>query len=181
MAEENQQAPVEGQEPSPDQVGQAQMEEQEAQIQAIAESAPMPESPYSQKAIKKLADAIDTFVEIAAPGTEKIAYEAPEGKLNQPLPPVVYVPFVVTMTFLDSLEGFEKYVILPDTLISDAALAKSAATFGMMSKDKKLLEALQQPGQEEAPEEAPEMSQAEMDAGNLPGATDTDEEIVNMM
>jgi hypothetical protein len=181
MAEENQQAPVEEQAPSPEQVGQAQMEEQEAQIQAIAESAPMPEKPYTQKSIKKLADAIDMFVEVAAPGTEKINYEAAEGKLNQPLPPVVYVPFVVTMTFIDSMEGFEKYVILPDTLINDAALAKASATFGMMAKDKKLLEALQQPGEAPAPEEAPEMSQAEMDAGNLPGATDTDEDIVNMM
>ncbi|HAW75251.1 MAG TPA: hypothetical protein DCW74_05875 [Alteromonas australica] len=175
MAEENQQAPVEGQAPSPEQVGGAQMEEQQAQIQAIAESAPMPEKPFTQKAIKKLADAIDAFVEIAAPGTEKINYETASGKLNEPLPPVVYVPFVVTMTFIDQMPGFEKFVIQPETLTSDPALAKAAATFGMMAKDKKLVEALKAPPEGAAPQQGGGPDAA------MPGETETDEEIMNMM
>jgi len=77
---------------------------------------------------------------------------------------------------------FEKFIIQPESLVSDTALAKAAANFKRMQKDKKLLEALQGPAEMEE-EEDTGMSDAEMEAGRgMPDDTDAeDEEIMQMM
>ena len=159
--------------------------QQQAQIQKIAETAPMPEKPYSYKKIDQFADAMNDFVGAVIPELQATEYNPPEGetKLDGPLPPDVYVPFTVIMGFLVQLDdpAFEKFIMRPEDLISDTALAKGAANFKRMMKDKKLLAALQGPEQE-APEEEPEMSDAEMQSGRMPDETDAeDEEIMNMM
>ncbi len=172
--------------PAEEMPADAQMDAQQEQIMQIAQTAPMPEKPYSYKAIDKMADAMNEFVGSVTPEMQAAEYNPPEGesKLDGPLPPEVYVPFAVIMGFISQLGDakFEKFIIQPESLVSDTALAKAAANFKRMQKDKKLLEALQGPAEMEE-EEDTGMSDAEMEAGRgMPGDTDAeDEEIMQMM
>lgn len=170
--------------PSPEQLADAQAEEQMAQMQQIAQTAPMPEKPYTYKAIDKFADAMNDFVGSVDPNMAAAEYDPPEGekKLDGQLPPEVYVPFAVIMGFLSQLGEYEKYIMSPEDLVSDTALSKAAANFGRMKKDKKLMAALQQPVGEPEEMEEPEMSEAEMETGRMPDdVSPEDEEIMNMM
>ena len=171
--------------PSPEQVVDAQADEQMARMQQIAATAPMPEKPYTYKAIDKFAKAMNDFVSAVDPNMASAEYDPPEGekKLDGPLPPEVYVPFAVIMGFLSQMGDYEKYIMNPEDLVSDTALKKASANFGRMKKDKKLMEALQQPvGGPEAEMEEPEMSEAEMETGRMPDdVSPEDEEIMNMM
>lgn len=189
--EEAEMMPPEGEAPMPpeggasaDDVMSAQDEQQRAQIESIAATAPQPEKPYTYKAIDKMADAMNDFVAKVDPAMQAAEYNPPEGesKLDAPLPAEVYVPFVIIMGFIAQMEGFEKFIIEPESLISDTALAKAAANFGLMGKDKKLMEGLQA-GPEAPPEaEEAEMSEAEMESGRMPDdMSPEDEEIVGMM
>ena len=169
---------------SPEQVVDAQAQAQQAQIEQIAATAPQPEKPYTYKAIDKMADSMNAFVASVDPEMQAAEYNPPEGekKLDAPLPPEVYVPFAVIMGFVQQLGAFEKYITSPEDLISDAALAKAAANFKRMGKDKKLMEALQQGPEAPPEEEEAEMSDAEMESGRMPDDVDeNDEEIMNMM
>ena len=170
--------------PSPEQVADAQGEQQMAQLQQIAETAPMPEKPYTYKAIDKFADAMNDFVASVDPNMAAAEYDPPEGekKLDGQLPPEVYVPFAVIMGFVSQLGEYEKYIMNPEDLVSDTALSKASANFGRMKKDKKLMAALQQPVGEPEEMEDPEMSEAEMETGRMPDdVSPEDEEIMNMM
>tara|TARA_A100001515_G_scaffold144997_1_gene151220 strand:- start:2675 stop:3247 length:573 start_codon:yes stop_codon:yes gene_type:complete len=183
MMQQQQGMPPEGQ-ASPEDVMMAQEEQQRAQIEQIAATAPQPEKPYTYKAIDKFADAMNSFVGSVDESMQAAEYNPPEGekKLDAPLPAEVYVPFAVIMGFISQLGGYEKYVMNPEDLISDTALAKGAANFKRMGKDKKLMEALKA-GPEEAPEEdEAAMSEAEMETGRMPDdVSPEDEEIMNMM
>ena len=184
MPPEGQPMPPEGQ-ATPEDVMGAQEEQQRAQIEQIAATAPQPEKPYTYKAIDKFADAMNDFVGSVDPSMQAAEYNPPEGekKLDAPLPAEVYVPFAVIMGFVSQMGGYEKYLMNPEELISDTALAKGAANFKRMGKDKKLMEALQA-GPEEAPEEEgeAEMSEAEVETGRMPDdVSPEDEEIMNMM
>lgn len=176
--------PPAGGEVTPEQVMEAEMDETQAKLQAIAETAPMPTKPYTYKAIDKFADAMNAFVAKVEPAMQAAEYDPPEGekRLDGPLPPEVYVPYAIIMGFIQGLGDFSKYVVTPDSLVSDTALAKATANFGRMEKDKKLMEALRQPPEQPEEEEQPEMSEAEMETGRMPDDVDEDdEEIMNMM
>jgi hypothetical protein len=174
---------------SPDDVMAAQDQQRQAQIEAIAASAPMPEKPYTVKAIDKMVTALNDFVTTVDPNVPPVEFIAPEGekKLDGPLPAEVFVPFVVTMAFVDQMpeESYKKYIMQPDELVSDTALKKASANLGRMKKDKALIEDMQTLGQGPAPEEeeeAPEMTEEEMATGRPPGDFDQeDEEIMAMM
>ena len=177
MMQEQGMPPAEGEMPAADQ--------QQEQIQKIAQTAPMPEKPYTYKKIDQMADAMNDFVSSVIPDLQAAEYNPPEGetKLDGPLPPQVYVPFVVIMGFMVQVgnEAFDKYIIKPEDLVSDTALTKAAANFKRMKKDKKLVAALQPP-EEAAPAEEPGMSDAEMETARMPSDTDKeDEDIMNMM
>ena len=169
---------------TPEQAVDAQMQAQQAQIEQIAATAPMPEKPYTYKAIDKMADAMNAFVGKVDPEMQAAEYNPPEGekKLDGPLPPEVYVPFAVIMGFVSQMGGFEKYLMNPEELVSDTALAKASANFSRMGKDKKLMEALTTPAEAPEEEEEMEMSEAEMETGRMPDdVSPEDEEIMNMM
>jgi len=172
--------------PAEEMPADAQMDAQQEQIMQIAQTAPMPEKPYTYKAIDKMADAMNEFVGNVTPEMQAAEYNPPEGesKLDGPLPPEVYVPFAVIMGFISQAGDakFEKFIIQPESLVSDTALAKATANFKRMQKDKKLLEALQGPAEMEE-EEDTGMSDAEMESGRgMPDDTDAeDEEIMQMM
>ena len=161
----------------------AQMDQRQEQIRQIAATAPSPEKPYTYKKIDQMADAMNAFINQINPEMVAAEYDPPEGesKLDAPLPAEVYVPFTVIMGFISTLEGFDKFVIQPESLVSDTALSKAKANFDRMAKDKKLLAALQGPEEEEAEEEMG-MSDAEVETGRMPDETDQDdEEIMGMM
>lgn len=171
---------------TPEQAVDAQMQAQQAQIEQIAATAPMPDKPYTYKAIDKMADEMNAFVGKVDPAMQAAEYNPPEGenKLDGPLPPEVYVPFAVIMGFISQMGGFDKYLMNPEELVSDTALAKASANFKRMGKDKKLMEGLTTPV--EAPEEdaaaEAEMSEAEIESGRMPDdVSPEDEEIMNMM
>lgn len=174
---------------TPDDVMASQDEQRRAQIEAIAASAPMPEKPYTVKAIDKMVISLNDFVTTIDPNVPPVEFVAPEGekKIDGPLPAEVFVPFVVTMAFVDQLgEGaYQKYVMQPDELVSDTALKKASANLGRMKKDKALIEDMQAVGPGAAPEEgeeAPEMTEEEVATGRPPGDFDEeDEEIMEMM
>jgi len=169
---------------TPEDVMAAQDQQRQAQIQQIAQTAPMPEKPYTYKAIDKFADAMNDFVKKVEPEMMAAEYNPPEGenKLDGPLPAEVYVPFAVIMGFISQLEGFDKFIMKPEDLISDAALSKGAANFKRMAKDKKLLKELQTPVEGPADEAEEGMADAEMEAGRMPDdVSPEDEEIMNMM
>ena len=159
------------------------MARQQEQMQQIAATAPMPEKPYTYKAIDKFADSMNNFVSKVVPEMSAAEYNPPEGekRLDGPLPPEVYVPFAIIMGFISQLGEFEKFITPPESLVSDTALKKATANFGRMEKDKKLLEALQG-GAEEQPEEESQISESEIASGRMPDDVDPeDEQIMQMM
>ena len=167
---------------TPEDVMAAEHQKQAEQIQQIAQTAPMPEKPYTYKAVDKFADAMNEFISKVDPEMVAAEYNPPEGekRLDGPLPAEVYVPFVIIMGFLTQLGGFDKFIMRPEELVSDTALSKGAANFKRMGKDKKLLAALEEGGEPEREES--EMSEAEMASGRMPDDVDKDdEEIMQMM
>ena len=162
------------------------MAQQQAQMQQIAATAPTPDKPYTYKKIEKFSESMNDFVSSVDEAVEIMDYSAPEGekKLDGPLPGEVYVPFVLIMEFVKMQEGGDKYYMAGPDLVSDTALSKAVANFKRAKKDKKLMEALKAPAPgEQAPEEEPEMSAAEMEAGRPPVGrmSDEDEAIAGMM
>tara|TARA_R100000426_G_scaffold1747_1_gene2994 strand:- start:1193 stop:1747 length:555 start_codon:yes stop_codon:yes gene_type:complete len=184
MQEEmNQQPPQEQMAPQEAPPADDAMARQQEQMQQIAATAPMPEKPYTYKAIDKFADSMNKFVGKVAPEMSAAEYNPPEGekKLDGPLPAEVYVPFAIIMGFISQLGEFDKFITPPESLVSDTALKKATANFGRMEKDKKLLKALQGDAPEQ-PKEESEMSEAEMASGRMPDDVDKDdEEIMQMM
>ena len=180
-----QQAGMAPEQAMPQEQGMDEMQAQQSQqIQQIAATAPQPDKPYTYKAIDKFADAMNDFVAKVDPNLSPNEYDPPEGetKLDGPLPPEVYVPYAVIMSFVAQLGDFDKFIVQPEDLVSDTALAKATANFGRMAKDKKLMEALQASPEGAEEMEEPEMSVAEMETGRMPDdVDDEDKEIMNMM
>ena len=157
---------------------QTMQQEQMAQVEALAASAPQPEKPYSTKLIKKLADEINKMIDKVDKEMADIEY-VPEGpKHDGPLPPEVFVPLVLVLGFASQL-GFEKYQMDPATLVNDAALRKAQGLVKMMSKDKDLIKQMTEPA-DGAPEEEPAKAAEPMP--DQPEAMDEeDEALMEMM
>lgn len=161
--------------PGPQDVMAAQDEQRAAQIEAIAAAAPQPEKPFTTKKIKSLVDSMNGFLDKVEAGIPPIEYEAAEAKLDAPLPAEVFVPFVVVMSFIDQLGEYDKYVMQPEELSSDAALQKAGGQFKRMSTDKGLIEDLQAGAQPEMEEEEP-MNEAEREVAMDEENMDEDDE-----
>ena len=161
-------------------------QERMAQVDAIAATTPQPEKPYTMSLVKKMVDAMNSILStVSGQDLEQIEFEGEGSKMEGMLPPEVYVPFVIIMSFVSTLEGADKYIMNPEELATDAGLRKATGILKMLAKDKEMMEQLkagEQPaeeGEEELPEE--EMSPEEMEAA-APGEFDEeDEEIMGMM
>lgn len=132
---------------------------------------PVPEKPYSIKAIQALAEAEAGALQALAGGAIpedalpvwEPGPEAKGSKWSQPLPIEVFGPAVAfsqVPALGDQLEGSgnaftEKYGFDPQEMVSDTELRKVTAQIKRMGKDKKLAKLLQQPmpGPDAMPEE----------------------------
>ena len=147
----------------------------EGDMAAEMPTAPMPEQPYSVNAVKtlmkELNKALDKLAGEDIPDLE--AELASKGaKLEGPLPQELYVTLMAIAETLQMLGGdfADKYGFQVESLLTDADLRKVTATLKKMSKDKKLIEAMQAPvGGEGAPEMAEEQP-------SPPGFFDEDEQ-----
>ena len=162
-------------------------QERMAQVDAIAATTPQPEKPYTMSLVKKMVDSMNSILSaVSGQDLEQIEFEGEGSKLEGMLPPEVYVPFVIIMSFVSTLEGADKYIMNPEELASDAGLRKATGILKMLEKDKEMMEQLkagEQPAEEGEEEEMmeEEMSPEEMEA-SAPGEFDEeDEEIMEMM
>jgi hypothetical protein len=138
-------------------------------------SAPMPEKPYAMNAVKTLIKELNkTLDKLSGQDIPDIEADLPSkgAKLEGPLPAEVYITLAAIAESLKLLgEDFvNKYGFIPEELMTDADLRKVTATLKKMSKDKKLIEAMQAPvGGEEGME-------PEMEEPSSPGFFDEDEQ-----
>ena len=163
--------------PTPDDLALMEQESQGLQQDVTAQTAPAPEKPYSVKAIGTLLDEFNSTIDaFAGDDIPDLEWSAPEGGKNwdQPLPQEVYVPLVAldeSLKMIAAGEFYDKYGMDPQGLTSDPELRKATANLKKMGKDKKLIEAMQEPI---APEGA------DMDKGGAmppePGLFDEDEQ-----
>ena len=167
-----------------EQVMDAQQQQHQSQMEAIASTAPQPERPYKVKAIEKLVASMNDFLGKVDPNVPQIEFMAPEGEkqIDGPLPPEIYVPFAITMAYIEQMGGNDKFVIKPESLVNDTALAKASANFGRMGKNKALIEDMQEGMQGQAPEdEGPEMSpedKAQAEVARYDEGLDEDDEAI---
>lgn len=162
---------------TPEQAAAAGQQEQMAQIEAIAASAPQPEKPYSAAMVKKVVKALNALIDKVDKKMADVEFEPEGSKIEGPLPPDVFVPIVLVLTFVQQLPGMEKYQMDPGELVSDAALRKLQGLLKMMAKDKDLIKAMKG----EAPE-APAEEEAPPPPEDMPGEmTEDDEAIAEMM
>ena len=124
----------------------------------MAQSAPVPDKPFSVNAVKtllkELNKALDTF---SGQDMPDLSPEMPSkgAKLEGPLPPEVFLTLVAISETIKMLgdDIADKYGFVPEEILSDADLRKVTATLKKMAKDKKVVEAMQAPieGDEAAP------------------------------
>ena len=138
-------------------------------------AAPMPEKPYSVNAVKTLMKELNKALDkLSGQDIPDIEAELPSkgAKLEGPLPPEIYLTLVAIAESLRMIgEDFvNKYGFEPESLLTDADLRKVTASLKKMSKDKKLIEAMQAPVGGEA---APEMQEEQP---SPPGFFDEDEQ-----
>ena len=162
--------------PSPEDIEGLEQEEAMLQQDVMSQAAPMPEQPFSTKAIETLLsefnNTIDAFAGEDVPNLEWAGSEG-GNKWDQPLPPEVFAPLVAlneSLKLIGEGEFFDKYSLDLEALTSDAELRKATATLKKMSKDKKLVEAMQAPVSPET-EAGPEMAPA-------PGNFNEDEQML---
>ena len=163
--------------PTPDDIAALEQEETGLQQDITSEMAPAPEKPFSVKAIGTLIDefnsTIDAFAGEEIPDLEWESTQ--EGKnWDQPLPPDIFIPLSALDESLKMVGGgefYDKYGIDLQILTSDPELRKATANLKKMGKDKKLIEAMQEPLSGE------EMDMAEQGAmPPEPGLFDEDEQ-----
>tara|TARA_A100000172_G_scaffold28090_1_gene16537 strand:- start:264 stop:785 length:522 start_codon:yes stop_codon:yes gene_type:complete len=153
-------------------------QERMAQMEAVAATAPQPESPFSTALIAKMVDEMNGFLSIVDPNIAEIDFDATDAKMNTPLPPEVFVPFVLIMSFVSQFENpdYEKFLMNPSEFVNDAAIRKATGIIKMMQQNNELVEDLKQTTEGEEPmddEPAPEdMPPAEP----MPGEMDEDDE-----
>jgi len=149
----------------------------EGRMAMMAQSAPMPEKPYSVNAVKTLLKEVNKALD-ALSGQDmpdlEVEMQSKGAKLEGALPPELYVTLLALAEALRLAgEDFvDKYGFTPEELLSDADLRKVTATIKKMSKDKKLIEAMQAPVEGEGAAQAP----MGMDQPSPPGFFDEDEQ-----
>ena len=105
-----------------DQAIDAMEQERMAQMNQIAAAAPQPDQPYSINVVQKFVDSMNNLLDEVDPEMPQIEFMAEGKRIDGPLPPEVFVPFVLIMGFVSTLDGAEKFMMDPSTLVNDAAL-----------------------------------------------------------
>ena len=147
----------------------------EAPMMAEMPPAPMPEKPYSINAVKTLIKELNkTLDKLSGQDIPDLdpELESKGAKLEGPLPQDIYITLVAIAESLKMLgEDFvDKFGFSPEELMTDADLRKVTAALKKMSKDKKLIEAMQ------APVGGAEGMEPEMEEPSPPGFFDEDEQ-----
>jgi hypothetical protein len=156
-------------------------EEQMMQLQELASQAPEPSKPYSVKAIETLVKEFNTTLDALGgedlPDIEVDLSAATGKKWETPLPGELFIGLIAineALKFIAEGKFAEKYGFDPMELTDDTALRKATAQIVRMGKDKKLVEAMQEPvAPEAAPETGPPPRPGEM--------TDEEEELASAM
>ena len=168
-------APAEMPAEMPGDEGPADMAPEGQMMGEMQPTAPMPEKPYSVNAVKtllkELNKALDKLSGQDIPDIE-VEMNSKGAKLEGALPAELYMTLVAIAESMRLLgEDFvDKYGFDPESLMTDADLRKVTATLKKMSKDKKLIEAMQSPVGGEAAMEEP------MSDPSPPGFFDEDEQ-----
>ena len=155
--------------PSPDEAMQSMEQERLAQIESIAAASPQIEKPIKASVVKKLVSEINKLIGKIDESMTEVEYESEESKLQGQFPAEIFVPIVIIFSFISTLgEDFQKYMMDPSELSSEAGIRKATAMLKKMSSDKQLLDRMQQPMEEQQPEEpvdmeAPSVQPSEMD------------------
>lgn len=147
---------------TPEGVMEADAAEAEARRETMAAAAPEPEEPFSVRAIQTLIKQFnDTVNDLGGEELPDVEWtpDVTGQKWEGPLPGEIYVPLVALRQALDVIEGgvfAEKYDYQPTEIVNDQELRQVTAQLGKMSKDKKLVTAMQAPleAAEEPPPEA---------------------------
>jgi|TARA_R100000455_G_C6270595_1_gene126483 hypothetical protein len=155
--------------PSPEQAMQSMEQERMAQIESIAAASPQIEKSIKSSLVKKLVSEVNKLIGKIDDSMTEVEYSPSESKLQGQFPPEVFVPIVVIFSFISTLGAdFQKYMMDPSELGSEAGIRKATAMLKKMAGDKQLLARMQQPMEEEAEEqpvdmEAPNVQPSEMD------------------
>ena len=155
--------------PSPEQAMQSMEQERMAQIESIAAASPQIEKSIKSSLVKKLVSEVNKLISKIDDSMTEVEYSPAESKLQGQFPPEVFVPIVVIFSFISTLGAdFQKYMMDPSELGSEAGIRKATAMLKKMAGDKQLLARMQEPMEEEAEEqpvdmEAPEVQPSEMD------------------
>tara|TARA_R100000008_G_scaffold86273_1_gene78669 strand:- start:1047 stop:1586 length:540 start_codon:yes stop_codon:yes gene_type:complete len=158
MDEQMQQPPMEEGAPSPDQAMQSMEQERMAQIESIAAASPQIEKSIKASVVKKLVTEVNKLIGKIDESMVEVEYSPTESKLQGQFPPEIFVPIVIIFSFISTLSAdFQKYMMDPSELGSEAGIRKATAILKKMSSDKQLLERMQQPMEEEPVEEPVDM------------------------
>tara|TARA_B100000282_G_scaffold285452_1_gene250990 strand:+ start:16341 stop:16886 length:546 start_codon:yes stop_codon:yes gene_type:complete len=155
--------------PSPEQAMQSMEQERMAQIESIAAASPQIEKSIKSSLVKKLVSEVNKLIGKIDDSMTEVEYSPSESKLQGQFPPEVFVPIVVIFSFISTLGAdFQKYMMDPSELGSEAGIRKATAMLKKMAGDKQLLARMQQPMEEEAEKqpvdmEAPNVQPSEMD------------------
>ena len=133
-------------------------------VTEMASQAPEPSKPYTVKALETLLKQFNETVDILSGGDlpELDVDFGEEKKMHTPIPADLFVPLVALSEALKMVEGgkfADKYDFDPLGMDSDVGVRKATAQLVRLSKDKKLVAAMQAPMGDEEPEvgPAPEM------------------------
>ena len=144
MQQQQQQMDQGEQSPSPEQAMQSMEQERMAQIESIAAASPQIEKSISSSLVKKLVSEVNKLIEKIDDSMVAVDYETEESKLQGQFPPEVFVPIVIIFSFISTLSAdFQKYMMDPSELSSEAGIRKATAILKKMSSDKQLLERMQ--------------------------------------
>jgi hypothetical protein len=179
--------PEGGEAPAPEADPQMEMEQQ---FQQMADSAPQPEKPFTVKVIDRLVKTANKFLSsLSDQDAPELAFEPGDdvkgGKFDQALPADIFITLVALNQLLEMVGGGEfadKYGFDPFTAVSDTDLRKITAQIERMSKDKKLMTAIEEMSQGEkmAGDEGPDDAQDPM-APAPTEMTAEDEELASAM
>lgn len=155
MSQPQEQMPAET--ATPDEVMAADQEAAMQRFETIAATAPQPEKPFSVQAIQTLIKQFNETIETLSGGElPDVTWEPAEKgpKWQQPLPKEIFVPLVALDDAVAMALGGPqpKYKIDPVSILQDAGLRKATAQLVLMQKDKKLIQAIQQPAPATEPE-----------------------------
>tara|TARA_R110002110_G_scaffold110581_4_gene275658 strand:+ start:1965 stop:2594 length:630 start_codon:yes stop_codon:yes gene_type:complete len=121
----------------------------------VAAQAPMPEKPFTIKAletlVKQFNDTVDKLSGGALPQVE-VDFSGVDGKKwPDPLPPQIFVPLIAINEALKVIEDgkfHDKYGFDPLEVVTDVGVRKATAQLKRMAGDKKLAKALMEPTEE---------------------------------